>query len=134
MNKQDIRQIRAGIRQMVKQRTEKLEQIPKDQWPDDSSDTKECERLAVWISSGFLVQLLRDRTHNVSRITVNRVAIDNQGRWRDGITWDELQHIKNEIGFSTDWLVEIFPPSDRVVNVANMRHLWIVPKPQFAWQ
>lgn len=129
MNKQDIRQIRAGIRQMVKQRTEKLEQIPRDNWPEDPDP----KRLEVWISSDFLVQIFDDQKGVGCRISVNRTTIDNQGRWRDGITWDELQRIKANVGFGDKWAVEVFPPDSSVVNVANMRHLWIVPKPLFAW-
>lgn len=42
------------------------------------------------------------------------------------ITWDELQAIK-------DWLfpgriaLEVYPPKDKIVNVANMRWLWVLP-------
>lgn len=129
MNKQDIRQIRAGIRQSVKHRTERLEKIPRDNWPQDPDPN----RLEVWISRDFLVQIFDDAKSEARRITINRTTIDNQGRWRDGITWDELQRIKADVGFGDVWAVEVFPPQDKVVNVANMRHLWIVPKPQFAW-
>ena len=31
--------------------------------------------------------------------------------------------------------VEVFPADDQVVNVANMRHLWVLPEPlPFAWE
>lgn len=52
---------------------------------------------------------------------------------RDGIPWDMLQRIKNEV-LGTDVLaVEFYPPADEVVNGVNMRHLWVVPEPLEAW-
>lgn len=47
----------------------------------------------------------------------------------DGLTWDELQAIKRDVGFG-DWHgLEIYPPDQQVVNVANIRHIWISPEP-----
>jgi hypothetical protein len=49
--------------------------------------------------------------------------------WRkdgnDGISWDELQVMKN-IVFGEDAVAfEIYPPQSEVVNIKNVRHLWI---------
>jgi hypothetical protein len=46
---------------------------------------------------------------------------------RDGITWDELQKIKDECLGPEATAVEFYPPADGVVNELNMRHLWEVP-------
>lgn len=46
---------------------------------------------------------------------------------RSGISWDELQRLKDEHLGSDVLAVEIFPPAHRVVNELNMRHLWEVP-------
>lgn len=46
---------------------------------------------------------------------------------RDGISWDILQQIKNDILGKDVLAVEIYPPEDEVVNEINMRHLWAVP-------
>lgn len=68
------------------------------------------------------------------RLSIARTKL-NGGRWEDGISWDELQDIKNEIGFRDFCAVEIFPPEDDKVDVANMRHLWILEKsPEFVWR
>lgn len=56
------------------------------------------------------------------------------GRWADGISWDDLQRVKYEIGRGDQWAVEMFPPDDEVTNVANMRHLWIIATPSFGWR
>lgn len=48
----------------------------------------------------------------------------------DGITWDDLQWIKRAAGYGDREAVEVYPLDDDVVNVANMRHLWILPAGQ----
>lgn len=45
----------------------------------------------------------------------------------DGISWDDLQRIKNEALGADVIAVEVFPAEDQVVNEVNMRHLWEVP-------
>ncbi|MGO8746204.1 MAG: hypothetical protein ACLQNE_09460 [Thermoguttaceae bacterium] len=45
----------------------------------------------------------------------------------EGITWDELQQIKDEYLGPDVSAVEFYPPADGVVNELNMRHLWEVP-------
>lgn len=70
------------------------------------------------------------------RVSVNRTLIEEEtGRWVDGITWDELQEIKAQIGRQDAWAVEIHPPTDEVVDVANMRHLWLLDEaPAYGWR
>lgn len=70
---------------------------------------------------------------NYVRISVNKSEIDNTGNWKDGITWDDLQRVKSEIGYGDRLAVEIYPPDADVVNVANMRHLWLVDWLPFGW-
>lgn len=50
----------------------------------------------------------------------------------DGVSWDTLQAIKSDLGFADAWAVEVYPPDDAVVNLTNMRHLWIMPS-DYAW-
>lgn len=44
--------------------------------------------------------------------------------------------MKAEIGRGDLFAVEIFPPDVDIVNIANMRHLWVVPAEMvpFAWK
>ncbi len=68
------------------------------------------------------------------RLSVNRTVLTDDGQYQDGITWDELNRVKAEAGFADAWAIEIYPPTDDVVNVANMRHLWILDEaPIQAW-
>ncbi|HID9686324.1 TPA: DUF7694 domain-containing protein [Citrobacter amalonaticus] len=72
---------------------------------------------------------------SVIRLTVNTTSIASSGRWKDGISWDALQEIKSAVGYGDRDAVEIYPRDSDVVNVANMRHLWITPEPiSFAWR
>lgn len=44
----------------------------------------------------------------------------------DGVSWDALQWVKGAVGYADCEAVELYPPDDRIVNVANMRHLWVL--------
>ena len=86
----------------------------------------------VWRSRDFLVQVF-DENGQV-RITVNRTHQPNGKDWAGGISWDELQQIKAEIGRADQWAVEIYPPDEEIVNLAVMRHLWLLPgEPDYGW-
>jgi hypothetical protein len=52
---------------------------------------------------------------------------------KDGIPWDVLQRIKNEMLGEDCTAVEVYPPQREVVNEVNMRHLWDVDELFGAW-
>ena len=108
-----------------------LKQVPKESWPIKMYDPK---RSQVWVNAYFLVQEFKE-ADGVIRLSINTTSMDASGRWKDGITWDALQEIKNAVGYQDRDAVEIFPAQKDLVNVANMRHLWIVPESiPFAWR
>jgi hypothetical protein len=74
--------------------------------------------------------------NGAERLTICRTTVDpSAARWLEGIGWDDLQRLKRECGRGERWAVEIFPADSEVVNVANMRHLWVLPEaPSFAWR
>jgi hypothetical protein len=47
---------------------------------------------------------------------------------KPGISWDELQRLKDEYLGPDILAVELYPPTNQVVNDLNMRHLWEVPE------
>jgi len=114
-----------------------LEEVPLVDWRYVTPDHRpgQDERIQVWRSNKFLVQVFRTPKGH-TRISVNRTSWDlNQQRWREDISWDDLQTIKAQTGWGDSWAVEIFPADSEVVNVANMRHLFICPEPpEFAWR
>lgn len=105
-------------------------EIPREQWPSD----QQSNRVKVIRSRDYLIQVYEE-ADGVLRIGVNRTKLLGNGRWDDGMSWDELQQIKRIAGYAAWWAVEIYPDDSEVVNVANMRHLWVLPvAPSFAWR
>ena len=106
---------------------ETLVSVPRESWPATNNPPAE-----VWRSRSFLVQIYQER--GAERLSTCRTHTTGD-RWADNITWDELQEIKRQCGRGMKFAVEIFPADNEVVNVANMRHLWILPDaPAFAWR
>jgi len=104
--------------------------VPIGDWPDTSRMT--VVPCGVMRSRFFAVQIFqeRDRSGNpVIRLSVNRTEMGDDDRWKDGISWDELQKIKRECGLGHCYAIEVFPADRDIINVANMRHLWVLEKP-----
>ena len=101
-----------------------LTQIPSDKRPSGVDAT----RIEVWRSREFLVQVFIEED-GVQRISMNRTTARLDGRWDDALTWDEIQEIKRQIGRADNYAIEVYPRDRDVVNVANMRHLWVLPVP-----
>lgn len=88
----------------------------------------------VWRSRRFMVVLWMELS-GWQRLTCQRTKLLPNGEWKDGLSWDDLQRLKAEAGFGDHWAVECFPPDSQVVNVANLRHLFLLPAaPDFGWK
>lgn len=101
--------------------------LPVDALPHTAHDP-----VLVFQSSKYLAQVFEEYTAKypeLKRLSICRVKLGTNGRWQDGLTWDELQEIKRQCGYGEWWAVEIYPQDSQIVNVANMRHLWIMPEP-----
>jgi hypothetical protein len=106
-----------------------MERVSVDAYPYEG-----IRPVAVFRSRSFLAQVFEEQDGAV-RISIMRTMVDEDGEWLEGISWNSLIAIKNECGFSAHWAVEIFPPADEIVDVANMRHLFVLPEaPAFAWR
>lgn len=123
-------QLRAMERENKRYPVERLVEIPREDWPVCSPKMIRALR-----NRDFLVQVFAE-DNEVLRLSIQRCAFDRaSGRWVDGITWDDLQHLKTLAGYGDKPALEVFPPDGDVVNVANIRHLWIVPlAPEFMWR
>ena len=108
-----------------------LKEWPRDQWPTSTPNV-----LKVLRSRDFLVQVFPAPAPAIVRLSVLRAGIDSRGGWLQDIAWDDLQRLKSEAGYSDFDAVEVFPPDRDVVNVANIRHLWILEPGNlsFAWR
>ena len=110
------------LRQENKKYPATLVPVPEELWIPDS----QTNRCAVWRSNKFLVQAFEEAGGFI-RLSIARAEIDSNGMWKDGISWDELHRLKAEAGFGVYDAFEIYPANRNVVNVANMRHLWVSP-------
>lgn len=130
--KQQIRQLRRDNAKWP----EYLSPVPFHDWPADTKilESPSCHRrMAVLRSREFLVQVFDEG--NLFRLSVCRTDYDlDKQRFRDDISWDDLQRLKAQAGYADKMAVEIYPPDDKIVNVANMRHIWVLPEPMpFMW-
>lgn len=133
MNRRQRRQLQHEQHAHVRELPERLTPIPRDEWP-----TVKPMPLNAWLSRRYMVQLYdaANATYPaLLRLSVNRARLDARGAgWMADISWDELQTIKREIGYGHWYAVEVYPPDANVVNVANMRHLWLLPTPlEIGW-
>lgn len=115
--------------QESKKRPARLTEIPMALWPRHLADGK---RTHVWHSRRFLVQMFDEAPFqgiDTRRISICRVTVLQSGRWQEEVSWEELMQIKREIGFGDWYALEVFPRDVDIVNVANMRHLWMLAKP-----
>ena len=103
-------------------RPELLEQVPREKWPRQDGNQVE-----IWLSRKYMVQVFDD--FESQRLSINRTTAREDGRWDEGLTWDELQDVKRQVGRGDLWAVEMYPADAHVVNVANMRHLWVLAAP-----
>jgi len=115
----------------------KFEEIPKEKWVQPVISIRST-LVKAFKNRDFLVQIYEENT-GFTRLSINRtklIGFNNLGNpiWKDGITWDQLQSIKNSLGYENHWLVECYPPEDLLINVANMRHLYLLKEtPEFGW-
>ena len=124
-------QKKAHLRKENKKWPNHLVMVPREEWPED---IRNAPIQRVLRSNRFLVQVFDAYPNAIARLSVCRTEIKGS-RWSDGISWDELQEIKNSCGYADCDAVEIYPCDEDVVNVANMRHLWIMRDPiPFAWR
>lgn len=62
------------------------------------------------------------------KLSISRNTWDSHTRrYTDGITWDEIMEIKRCCGFGERNAIEFYPPDSEVINIANVRHIWLLP-------
>lgn len=129
----EIRALRRDLWIQNQTQPETLTPVPKELWPRNPVSFQ-SNRAFVWRSKHFLVQGFQEQ-QDIIRLSICRADIDDNGKWKEGLTWDELQRVKRECGYADRDAVEIFPKESDVVNVANLRHLWVLPTEiNFKWR
>lgn len=138
MNRHQRRQREHDIRKQQKElrRTlgailpDTLQLVPKEDMPSHPNAP-----MLAWRSKKFIVQLFGEdkMMPGLARLSISKAKFVS-GNWADGITWDELQQIKREVGLGDYYAIEVYPRDKDLVNVANMRHLWVCKEPlQIGW-
>lgn len=133
----EIKLMRQYLNEERKKYGDTYVEIPRAEWTEEMRTLAEAHAakapIKVWRNRWFLAQLFRDPSGYV-RLSVNRAEIDSNGMWKDGITWDDLMAAKHGAGLGDRWCVEVYPPDAKVVNVSNIRHLFVLADaPEFGW-
>lgn len=136
MNRHERRARAAQLRRHTSKLPADLTAVPQEQWPPNRYGSTQSIRVGVFQSNRYLVQVFQElpmeiggERIGVRRITVNRVEVEKNLDWKDDIRWDDLQDIKRDLGMADNYAVEVYPADFDVVNVANMRHLWVLDRP-----
>lgn len=124
------REMRRALKRENARQPAFLAPVPREDWPLNQPPML----IEVWRSRDYLVQVFDEQ--GIERLSVARTQVDTtNGRWLDGIAWEDLQRLKHECGRGEFNAVEIYPADKDVVNVANMRHLWVIRAPlPFGWR
>lgn len=75
-------------------------------------------------------RLIRTDWGNVEHVTITRklpgqlISVDGSA----GFTWAEKQQIKDELFGENRTAIEVFPSQDRLVDTADVYHLWVFDK------
>ncbi|HEX8773708.1 MAG TPA: hypothetical protein VF735_08855 [Pyrinomonadaceae bacterium] len=68
----------------------------------------------------------------IGRIPCEWGDVDLMMIWREDKrpiqSWDDLQRIKNGLRGYERTAIEVFPSESRLINEANLRHLWVLPE------
>lgn len=120
--------VRKDVAKENRSRSAILTIVPREEWP-----RIEPNMVEVWLSRKFLVQVYREGP-GIFRCSICRTTLNKSGQWEDGISWDELMEIKREIGRGEQYAVEVLPCDADIINVANMRHFWILPEKIVGWR
>ena len=122
------------MRKPLSSRSKILEEISCETWKDYVPEKARTLNAPsrVLISREYLVQE-RDQKDGIILLSICSVKY-NGTSWQDKIEWDTLQDLKRQAGYGDRLALEVYPRDVDLVNVANFRHLWVMPKNyKFGW-
>lgn len=133
LTNRERRQRQKELHKQNMKRPTKLEMLSQDEWLHLTAPMR-TKPYEMWRSRTHLVQVF-NASQGWIRISVIRTEIGDdkhpkhdRDNFIDGITWDDLMRIKREVGRGSFDAVECFPADMDIVNLAAMRHLWILPR------
>lgn len=95
MNRKERRALQKQQHAFAERLPDKLTLVPREEFP-----AMPVLPLQAWRSRKYLVELWavdNPQYPYMVRLSICRVKLGNNGRWHDGLTWDELQAIKAEV-------------------------------------
>ena len=125
MNRAQRRAVSALQRPGMRRAWEPFERIPEHERPDLFAHYRGGigDLVSVWKNNIYLVQVYH-RAHGCDVALQLAVRRHDEG---DGIGWDDLQRIKNEVVGDERIAIEVYPAQGDVIDQANMRHLFVLP-------
>jgi hypothetical protein len=132
------RMVRAAIQALPRDGSFVVMEPGDDGWPTGLAG-RITVPIRAWKSRNFIVQLHDRAEEGLQRLSVQRAGANAgilpQNRDLRPISWDELMAVKSDCGFADSWACELLPAAGQVVDVAPMRHIWILSQaPTFGWR
>lgn len=89
---------------------------------------KEMDRCWIREEDGVCVssRLLRTEWGKVEHVTISHKWLSHDGSGE--FSWAEKQQIKDELFGENRVAIEVFPKADKLVDVADVYHLWVFDK------
>lgn len=126
--KRRIQQTRMAMRAENRMYPDHLIPVLEEKWPKPRPDGL----FQVWRSNKYLVQVY-NTDQGILRLSICRTMIAEKGGWEEAITWEQMMQVKRELSLGDMFAAEVYPRDEDVVNVANLRHLWVFSQPLFGW-
>lgn len=125
LNRQQRRALERAKRQLIASYPDELTRV--DENDPNMPYTSHAQDLdSVWRNKKFTVMVWNVPAGK--KLSISRNTWDSHtNRYHDGITWDEIMEIKRGCGFGEQNAIEFFPPDSQVINIANVRHIWLLP-------
>ncbi len=134
--RRELRALQRAARLEAAKWPARMTPVAQDVWPKQDGLSTGALAIGVWRSNRFLA-VMWEEPHKAStpRLSICRAFLGDDGRYVDGIRWEELQQVKDECGFADRDAVELYPAQRDIVDVANLRHLWLLPaRSPLAWR
>lgn len=130
MNRSERRRMEQTQKRAIKKMAKEAAKSGWGEWIECLSDIPKASLpegiVVAWKNNVFTVQMYLYEDAAVSGVfTVFGIRRHDKS---PTISWDDLMRIKNEIAGVDRWAMEMYPPQDQLVDVANMRWLWCGPK------
>ena len=95
----------------------------------------EMDRCFMDYERGYQVcsRMIRTKFGNVEHVTICRIHKDKDSfeistGGEAAIGWNEKQMIKNELFGENRFAIEVYPKTDRLIDVTDTYHLWVFDK------